>query len=317
MVVHAGLTAAQFTLFRLVSAAVIAGVVLLVVDRRGFAVGWRQLSQFAILGVTGMALLQFTYARALELLPVGITLLIQHSAVLLVALIAFFFFHEKVKTRLWVSIGCVLLGLAVVAQVWSSDLNPVGVLVAVAAAISLTIYFVGGEHAVGRTSPLVALFWTMSFAAVFWLIFSAWWEIDPQLLARPVPLSGHLESVVVPLWVPLGWNLAFGSFLPFYLSFVSLKHLSATTAGIVGCAEVIFAFLVAWFWLGEELDLAQALGAGVVLFGIVLAQTARVLKADRARSAGEMDELHTVQKKFDQSSAVNLETPEILPKIRG
>jgi drug/metabolite transporter (DMT)-like permease len=46
----------------------------------------------------------------------------------------------------------------------------------------------------------------------------------------------------------------------------------------VATAEVIFAFLFAWLWLGEGLDGVQIVGAVIVLVGIVLAQTARVNK---------------------------------------
>jgi drug/metabolite transporter (DMT)-like permease len=38
---------------------------------------------------------------------------------------------------------------------------------------------------------------------------------------------------------------------------------------------VIFAFLVAWLWLGEGLNLVQIIGAAIVLLGIILTQTAR------------------------------------------
>jgi drug/metabolite transporter (DMT)-like permease len=80
-----------------------------------------------------------------------------------------------------------------------------------------------------------------------------------------------------------------GSFLPFLFSFLALKHLTATAAGIVASSEVIFAFAVAWIWLGEALDAVQLVGAAVVLVGIVLAQTARagkVIDADLALSTG-------------------------------
>ena len=49
------------------------------------------------------------------------------------ALIAFFFLREKVKARLWAAIGFVLVGLAVVARVWDSDLDPIGVALALVA----------------------------------------------------------------------------------------------------------------------------------------------------------------------------------------
>jgi drug/metabolite transporter (DMT)-like permease len=39
--------------------------------------------------------------------------------------------------------------------------------------------------------------------------------------------------------------------------------------------EVLLAALVAWIWLGETLSAAQLVGGGIVLVGVVLAQTSR------------------------------------------
>lgn len=275
VLVQAGLQPAQLTLFRVLATALLAGAVLLATDRRAFRVSGRQLGTLAVLGIAGVAMLQYTYAVALGLLPVGITLLIEYMAVLLVALVAFFVFKEKVRARLWIAIGFVLVGLAIVARIWASDLDPFGVLMATAAAVTLTIYFVIGEREVGKSSPMAVAFWSMGFATVFWLVFSAWWTIDPAIFGRTHSLGGTLASVVVPLWIPLLWTMLLGSFAPFFLSLLALKHLSATAAGIVATSEVIFAFLVAWLWLGEGLEAVQLVGAAVVLVGIILAQTAR------------------------------------------
>lgn len=285
VLLEAGLTPAQLTVFRVLATSIICAAILLVRDRHAFRVAPRQLAILAFLGIVGVAMLQFTYAVALGLLPVGITLLIEYTAVLLVAVIAFFVFRERVKRRLWAAIACVLVGLAIVARIWAGDLDPVGVLFAFGAATSLTIYFVVGEREVGKTSPIAVGFWTMAFASAFWLVFGGWWRIDPALFAAQVSLGGNLEAVTVPFWTALLWSMVLGSFVPFALSLVALRHLTATAAGIVASAEVIFAFLVAWLWLDERLTGVQLLGAAVVLTGIVLAQTARagkVVDADLA-----------------------------------
>jgi drug/metabolite transporter (DMT)-like permease len=292
VVLEAGLDPAQVTLFRVGGTAVIAAGVLLVVNRSAFRVTRRQLAVLVAMGVVGVALLQYTYAVAISVLPVGITLLIEFTAVLMVAIVAFFFFKEKVKARLWVAIGCVLLGLAVVAQIWASTLHPFGVLMAVSAAVCLATYFLVGERAVGTSSPMAVAFWTMSSATVFWLLFSGWWNIDPAIFTTPVSLSGNLSAIELPLIYPLLWNVLLGSFAPFFLSLMALKYLTATAAGVVSSAEVIFAFLVAWLWLGEGLSALQVGGAAVVLAGIILAQTARVNKvvlADLAITAEDTD----------------------------
>lgn len=278
LLVEGGLTASQLTLFRSIGTAVLSGLVLLVVDRRAFFLKPRQLLVMAILGIAGVALLQASYAAALGLLPVGITLLLEYLAVLLVALVALFVFRERVKPRLWIAIALVLLGLVGVAQPWAATLDPLGVAFALFAALTLALYFIVGERQVGRTSPLAVAFWTMVFAAGFWALFSGWWSLDPGVFALPLDVAGQWGSLVVPLGAALLVTMVFGSFLPFVLSFTALKHLSATAAGVIASSEVIFAFAAAWLWLGEALDPLAIVGAAIVLAGIVIAQTARVDK---------------------------------------
>lgn len=278
LIVDAGLGPAQLTQFRTLGTAVLAGAIMFVLDRRGFVLRPRQLLVMAVLGIAGVALLQASYAAAVSRLPVGIALLLEYLAVLLVALVAFLVFRERVRRRLWVAIACVLAGLALVSQIWASSLDGIGVLFALGAATSLTIYFVVGERQVSATSPLSVAFWTGLFATAFLAFFSGWWELDTAVFAHPTAVGGVVGTLGLPLWLPLTATVVLGSFLPFFLSFSALKHLTATAAGVVASSEVLFAFLFAWLWLGETLDLVQLAGAAIVLVGIVLAQTARATK---------------------------------------
>jgi drug/metabolite transporter (DMT)-like permease len=280
-----GLEPQQLALLRSLGTAVIAGGALLITNRPAFRMPRRQLLTMAVLGVTGIALLQAFYGGALGRLPVGIALLLEYTGVLFVALVGFFLFKERVKARLWVAIGLVLAGMVVVAQLWNSSLDPLGVVLALGAAVMLTVYFVVGERQVAATSPLAVAFWTGLFAAAFWAVFSGWWTLSPAIFVTPVDIGGSHGHLDVPLWLPLASAIVLGSFLPFLLGFYALKHLPATAAGIVASSEVLFAFLGAWLWLGEALNAVQLLGAAVVLVGIMLAQTARVGKVVDAELA--------------------------------
>jgi drug/metabolite transporter (DMT)-like permease len=278
VLLDSGITGTQVTQFRVLGMCVVSGLVLLIVDRTAFRITLKQFGVMVVLGVVGVALLQATYAYAVHLLPVGIALLLEYTAVLMVAVVAFFFLKEQVKARLWIAIGLVLLGLAVVAEVWNSTLDPIGVLFAMGAAVTLAFYFLVGERQVNSTSPLAVAFWTGLVATVFWAFFSGWWELQPALFVEPVSLTGNLAAIVVPFWLVLLCGVVFGSFLPFLLSLTALSKMKATAAGVIASSEVLFAFVIAWLWLGQQLNLAQVAGAAVVLAGIVLAQTARANK---------------------------------------
>lgn len=275
VVLGSGVTPAQLTLFRSVSAALVGGIVLALTDRRALRVSRRELVNLAVLGIVGVALMQWLYAIAIGQLPVGIALLIEYTAVLMVAVVGRVFFAEQVRPRLWLAIGCVLVGLAVVARIWSTDLAPIGLAVAGLAAVAFAVYLMLGERLVTKTSPLASAFWSMLFAALFWTAFSGWWNIDPATLTKQVSLGGHLSGTVLPVWALVCYVMALGSFLPFLLSFIAIGRLRATPAGIVATTEVVFGFAVAWLWLGEALDTAQLAGTFIVVAGVVVAQTAR------------------------------------------
>ena len=290
VIIEAGFSAIQLTQMRVLGAAVISGIVLLALDRRSFRLPPRQWPVIIILGVVGVGLLQATYAFAIALLPVGIALLLEYLAVLMVAVVAFFFFKEKVHIRLWAAIALVIVGLIVVAEIWASTLNPVGVLWGLAAAVSLATYFLVGERQLKTISPLALSFWTMSVATLFWAPFSRWWTFTSETFTSVTSLGGSLEGFSVPVWLLIVWNVTLGSFAPFLLSLSALKRLSATAAGIVATSEIIFAFITAWLWLQEALSTWQVIGASVVFGGIVIAQTARssdvVVQADLALETG-------------------------------
>ena len=136
---------------------------------------------------------------------------------------------------------------------------------------------------------------SMLFASLFWAFFSGWQNMDYSVFSHSISLSGSLAAVFVPLWMPFLWTITMGSFIAFYLSFKSLSLLSATSAGIIASSEVIFAFIVAWLWLGESLSFIQILGALIVTAGIVLAQTARggkVIDLDLATSTASLPVVH-------------------------
>lgn len=282
VVVTSGITAAQLTFFRTFSIMVISGLWLLIANRGGFRITRKQLGIMALLGVIGVALMQWSYSVAVSILPVGIALLIEYLSVLFVALIARFVFGEPVRARLWVAVVLVIAGMVFVGKVWASTLNPTGVAFAFIAATTLTVYFIVGERQVSATSPMAVAFWSMLFAWAFWAVFSGWWQLQPAILNTSVSLDGVLSDVSAPIWALVIWIGIFGSFLPFLLSFLALKHLPATAAGIASSSEVLFAFLVAFIWLGEGLETVQLIGGALVFIGIVLAQTAR---ADGAADA--------------------------------
>lgn len=277
----AGISPEELVIFRSLATALGAGIALALTKPKAFKVKPKEWKNLILFGIFGVALMQWSYSNAVANLPVGIALLIEYTAIVIVPLVSLWLFKEKVLPRLWFAIAMVLGGLVVVSKIWDGGLNPVGVMFAVAAAIFLSFYFLMGEHTLRNRDTLSTLFYSMSISALFWLIVTPWWNFDTSLFGKTVSLTGNLEQFELPVWVMLVWIGVFGSFLPMLFSFLALTHLRATSVGVISTAETVMAFVFGWAWLNERIDGLQALGGLLVIAGIVLAQTSRVQKQEK------------------------------------
>jgi drug/metabolite transporter (DMT)-like permease len=281
-----GITPEEIVIFRSFATALGAGIALLITNRKAFRVQRHEWRGLVVFGIFGVALMQWSYSNAVKNLPIGIALLIEYTAIVIVPLVSLWLFKEKVLPRLWFAIVMVLGGLVVVSRIWDGGLNPVGLMFAVMAALFLSFYFLMGEHVLKKRDTLSTLFYAMSISALFWLIVTPWWNFKPEILVQEVSLTGNLNQVELPLWAMLAWIGVFGSFLPMLFSFLALVHLSATSVGVISTGETVMAFFFAWAWLNEKIDGIQALGGVLVVAGIVLAQTSRVKQKDKEPDNG-------------------------------
>jgi drug/metabolite transporter (DMT)-like permease len=281
VIIEAGINAEQVVFIRSLFSFVLALSWALISNRKELFVKPRMLPRLFVLGVIGVGMLQWTYSMSLVRLPVGIALLIEYTAVLWVPIVALVLFKEKVSKVIWLGAALVIGGLAVVAQIWDTQLDPYGMLLAFGAAISLTIYFITGER-IQRVLPTnVVLAYGMFFATLFFLPLSNFGSFDFSIISSSLDLSGNLAGIEVPMWGALIWLGVLGSFVPMAFSYLALRHLSATVVGIIATSETVLAFGFALAWLGELITLTQALGGIVVVIGILIAQTARKQSSEK------------------------------------
>ena len=72
--------------------------------------------------------MQWLYFVSIGRLPIGIALLIEYIAPILIALWAWAVFKEPIRRRIWVALVLAVVGLAVVVEVWSGlSLDGLGV----------------------------------------------------------------------------------------------------------------------------------------------------------------------------------------------
>lgn len=229
------------------------------------------------LGLVGVAALQLTYNVAIDRLPLGIALLIEYLAPVLVVLWVRFVRKEPVRGRMWLAVALAIGGLAVVSRVWNGlTFDGLGVIMALLAAVSFASYFLLGEHNVGFDDPLRVILWAFVVATVAMNLIEPIWTTPS--LDGSTSLLGRLEDHAANPWLVVALVVVPGTVAPFFLEMVALRHLPATIVIVVAMLEPVIANVLGWAWFRESLTPIQVLGAIAVLAGIVLAQTSRKLE---------------------------------------
>lgn len=228
------------------------------------------LAGFGLLAVAGV---QACYFAAISRIPVGVALLIEYLAPALVLLWVRFVQRRPVSRAAAVGVVLAVGGLACVVEVWSGlSFDPVGVLLALAAACCQVGYFVlsdQGSDAGDRADPLGVIAYGLLFGTLVLTVVARPWEMDWSLLGGTAGMGGSEVSAALLL----GWIVLIATVLAYTTGVVSVRRLSPQVAGVVACLEAVVATVLAWVLLREHLSAAQIIGGAVVLVGAFIAQS--------------------------------------------
>ena len=220
------------------------------------------LSFYAIFGVSAM---YCGFFMSLNSLSVALTEVIFFSYPLLIAILSPFITGEK-PSRVEVT-GAVIIFFAVVLAVLPSLLSGglafslEGLGWAALSALGMTLYSLFARMAAkGGHVPQGTLFvYGMLFGAVILGLgktFSTGWSDLPSL--------GSAQVAWI-LYLSLGATLV--GYAAFYLG---LHHVTAATAGVIGTAELVTAFALSFFVMGQAVATNELAAAALIILSIVL-----------------------------------------------
>ena len=269
-----GLQSAELSAFRIEGAFFFLLIASLLFARKKLKVTKKEILPLIGYGFFGVAMTQFLYFVAIRRIEVGVALIIEYTAPIMVALYVRFVMKKEVSARVWLSLLLALIGLSLITQIWTgSKLDPFGVLCAFGAAIALAIYFIGGEPLASKRDPISLTTLSMGVGAIFWMIVQPWWTLPWEKFGDQVALPHNLGNVSLGLLVI--YIVVFGTVAPFWLYFIAFKYLDSKKAAIFGLLEPVGASVFALFLLGETFIGIQILGGILVLIGVIYAETAR------------------------------------------
>ncbi|GLZ38641.1 DMT family transporter [Actinokineospora sp. NBRC 105648] len=235
--------------------------------RRGMLVQREHWWLVGLYGVVTIAANQVAYTAALTRVPVGIALLLEYLAPVLVALWVRFARRTRLPRLLWVGIAVTLAGLAVVASTRTAGgIDPVGVLFGLLAAVTLAGRFLLAERGLRSHEPIVLAGWGAAVGAVALSV------IDPF----PLRQLGDARVWPLVLWVGL-----VGTAAAVLLAVSAQRLIPPTAASAVACLEIVVGAGAAWVVLDESMPASGLAGAAAVLAGIVVVQFAVARHDDR------------------------------------
>lgn len=264
------LTSLQITQGRMTIAAILLLLLVIAKNPEQLVVARSEWPLLIGFGLLAFCMNQTLYTVAVSRVPVGIALLLEYLAPVLVVLWIRLVRKKKLPHVLWIGVVSVLIGLCLVGEVWLGfRLDIVGVIAGVGTAIALAARFLLAERGLRAHEPAALAALGATIGAVALNIISPvthfpWHTVWDQ--------SSIVGGIAVPLWALFVW-LAVVSTVFAYLAGVSAqKYLAPAPMSQLATLEVVFAAGFAALLLGERLSLTQVVGALVMLVGVFTSQ---------------------------------------------
>jgi drug/metabolite transporter (DMT)-like permease len=242
---------------------------------------WKTVIAYGLVPIAGA---QLCYYNAVAHVSVGVALLLEYTAPVLVVGWLWATTRRRPSNMTIGGVALAVAGIMLVLDVFSgAHINVTGVAWGLAAAVCAACYFMmsdevsadGGE---GTLNSVTLAAGGLVVGAIAVALLGVSGLMPLTFTARDTVVAGVTTSWVVPV-IALA---LIPTAIAYTLGIMGIARLRPRFASLVGLAEVMFAVLAAWALLGEALTPTQALGGAVVLAGLVLAR-----QGDRTEKVAE------------------------------
>ena len=214
--------------------------------------GWQ-----IVYGLVGISIFYFLYAQAIITTSVTTAVVLLYTAPMFVTLIAWRIWGEPLTRRKLFSVGLAIVGCALVSKAYDPsqwNLNIVGGLIGLGAGFAYALFTLFNKHGMKRIPLWTLITYQLFFGTLFLLP-----------LQSPDSLSVMIEK-------PTAWIFLLGLVLGPTLGSIALFNLGlqglpASNVSIIATIEPVVASALAFFILGERMELLQMVGGGMVVGG--------------------------------------------------
>ncbi|MCU1695580.1 MAG: EamA family transporter [Mycobacterium sp.] len=257
---------------RLAGGAVVMAIFATIVKPDWFREALQHRKTVVAYGLIPIAGAQLCYFNAVSHLSVGVALLLEYTAPVLVVAWLWASTRRRPSNLTLAGVAIAIAGIMLVLDVFSgAHINLVGIAWASAAAICAACYFVMSDEVTADGTGLNSI----TLAAGGLIVGSV--AVALLGLTGVLPLTFATHDAVVAGWttswvVPAIALAVVPTAIAYTLGIMGIARLRPRFASLVGLSEVMFAVLAAWALLGEAMSPTQAVGGAVVLTGLVLAR---------------------------------------------
>lgn len=214
-------------------------------------------------GYTGQSALFFW---GLTYMTAGITTLVLYTYPVFVLVLSWAVLGESLTFRRALAVPLALGGIALVAGVDPTGVDPVGVLVVLGSATVYSGYITVSRIALDETDGLVLAGYVTPAAATSFLLYGT----ATGSLELPVGLDTWLVVVAIAVLATV---------VPVATFFAGVRRVGASRAGLLSTFEPVVAVALGVVLLDEPLTLVTLVGGALVLVGVVLVHRDRVPSA--------------------------------------
>jgi drug/metabolite transporter (DMT)-like permease len=222
---------------------------------------WKNIGHMVVLGTTNGWLANVLTATAVSHVASAVVAMLQAAVPLMVAVLAhFIFLDERFRARQFIGITIGLIGILLIVgpvAVFGGRGSLLGITAMLLTALSFACGTVYGRH-IASTNPAALACGQQACGAIVAVILSLLFE----------PRAGWSQPATV--WILLAIVGVICSAVPTALYLRLLAHAASVPAALVAYLQPVWATLLGWAVLGEQVRAVALLGTGIVVVGIVV-----------------------------------------------